>query len=189
MPLTAPPPIETARLRVRLVAECHMPWLMSVNGDEEVTRFLPYPTWRSLSDAEAWLKRMSGIQATGTALQFVVAEKGTSRAIGTCLLFGFDEASARAELGFVLGRAHWAKGYMSEALAPLIECAFGVMGLRRLDAQIDSRNDSSRRLLQRLGFAKEGLQRERWIDGGVPADAELYGLLRHEWRPPVLLRA
>lgn len=92
----------------------------------------------TIMDAEAWLKRMAAIQATGTALQFVVAEKRTGRAIGTCLLFGFDEPSARAELGFVLGRAHWAKGYMTEALATLIDCAFVVGGSTRARARMPS---------------------------------------------------
>ena len=127
MPLTAPPAIASARLHVRLVAEVDLPALMQVNGDDEVTRFLPYSTWGSMTDAEAWYERMSGIQACGSALQFVIIEKQTGAAVGTCLLFRFDEASARAELGFVLGRAHWGSGYMREALAALIDCAFGTL--------------------------------------------------------------
>lgn len=181
MPLTAPPPIESARLHVRLVVESDLPALLEVNGDKEVTKFLPYATWSSMTDADAWYKRMSGIQATGLALQFVVAEKQTGTAVGTCLLFRFEEASARAELGFVLGRAHWGTGYMGEALAALIDYAFGSMALRRLEAEVDPRNVSSGRLLQRLGFTKEGLLRQRWADKGEVKDVEVYGLLRHEW--------
>jgi RimJ/RimL family protein N-acetyltransferase/alkylhydroperoxidase family enzyme len=182
MPLAAPPPIESARLHVRPVAESDLPALMEVNGDEEVTRFLPYATWKSMADAQAWLERMSGLQATGTTLQLVIARKDTGKAIGTCLLFRFDEGSARAELGYVLGRAHWSKGYMREALAALIDCAFGSMGLRRLEAAIDPSNVSSARLLRGLGFTREGLLRQRWLDEGQPGDEEVYGLLRHESR-------
>ena len=181
MPLTAPPSIDSARLQVRLVGESDLAALMAVNGDDDVTRYLPYATWKSLPDAEAWFKRMAAIQATGMALQFVVVEKSTGIAVGTCLLFRYDEASARAELGFVLGRAHWGKGYMREAIAGLIDRAFGPMALRRLEAQIDPRNASSRNLLQRLGFVKEGLLRERWMDGAEVSDSELFGLLRREW--------
>jgi ribosomal-protein-alanine N-acetyltransferase len=181
MPLTAPNPIESARLLVRLVAESDLPALLQVNGDDQATRFLPYATWSSMTDAEAWYKRMSGIQASGSALQFVVADKQTGTAVGTCLLFRFEEASARAELGYALGRAHWGMGYMQEALAALIDCAFGSMALRRLEAEVDPRNVSSARLLQRLGFTREGLLRQRWVDKGETKDVEVYGLLRHEW--------
>ena len=140
MPLVAASQIESARLLVRLVAETDLPELLLVNGDSEVTRMLPYATWNSMVDAEAWYKRMFDIQATGTALQFVIVEKQTQRVIGTCLLFRYDEGSARAELGYVLGRSCWGRGYMQEALAVVIDCAFGSMSLRRLEAEVDPRN-------------------------------------------------
>lgn len=181
MPFVAPEPIETDRLRVRIVAQSDLIALLDVNGDDIATRFLPYATWTSMADAQAWYQRMLKIQATGAALQFVVELVATSRAIGTCLLFRYDEASARAELGFVLGRVHWGTGYMTEALTALIRHAFGTMALRRLEAEVDPANTSSGRLLERLGFAKEGLLRQRWITKGKPTDVEVFGLLRDEW--------
>ncbi len=179
--LAAPEPIEAERLVVRLIAESDLPALLEVNSSEEVTALLPYARWESMADGQAWLKRMEGIQATGLALQFVVVSKATGRAIGTCLLFRFEAGSARAELGYALGRAHWGLGLMHEALAALIDRAFGSMGLRRLEAEVDTRNRSSARLLQRLGFTKEGLLRQRWVTKGDVKDVEMYGLLRAEW--------
>ena len=179
--LIAPAPIETERLAVRLVLESDLPALMEVNSDEAVTALLPYATWRSAADAEAWLARMRDIEATGLAFQFVVVLKSAERAIGTCLLFRFDEGSARAELGYALGRAYWGQGFMREALTALLDSAFGTMGLRRLEAEVDTANAPSARLLQRLGFTKEGLLRQRWMTKGKAKDVEVYGLLRNEW--------
>jgi len=181
MPLIAPVSIESDRLRVQLLAESDLPALMQVNGDAEVTRFLPYATWNSLEDAHAWYQRMVGLQAGGAALQFVVTHKVSGSAIGTCLLFRFDEGSARAELGYALGRAHWGQGLMHEALSALVGSAFGAMGLRRVEAEVDPRNLASGRLLQRLGFTKEGLLRQRWVTKGTPTDVEVFGLLAGEW--------
>ena len=181
MPLAAPKPIDSRRLLVRLVDESDLPALLEVNASEEVTALLPYARWTSMADAEAWLQRMNGIQATGLALQFVVVSKSTGMAIGTCLLFRFEEGSDRAELGYVLGRAYWGQGLMHEALEALVGCAFDSIGLRRLEAEVDTRNRSSARLLQRLGFSKEGLLRERWVAKGEAKDVEMYGLLRSEW--------
>lgn len=181
MPLLVPGPIESSRLIVRLVTEPDLPALLEVNGNDETTRFLPYASWHSLSDAEAWLKRMTEMQATGTALQFVLVEKQLGAVIGSCLLFRFEETSSRAELGYVLGRAHWGRGYMREALTALIEQAFTTLHLRRLEAEVDPRNLASSRLLHTLGFAKEGLLRERWVAKGEARDVEVFGLLRHEW--------
>ena len=168
-------------MRVRLLAEADLPALFEVNADEAVTSLLPYATWTSPADADAWFKRMRDLQATGLALQFVVADKASDKAIGTCLLFRLEEVSHRAELGYVLGRAHWGRGLMQEALSALLDRAFGPMALRRLEAEVDTRNPASARLLQRLGFSREGLLRQRWVTKGVAKDVEIYGLLRDEW--------
>ena len=181
MPLMDPGPIESERLLIRLVGEEDLPSLLEVNSNEEVTALLPYATWSSLADAEAWYQRMSAIQATGLARQFVIVSKTAGSAIGTCLLFRFEEASARAELGYVLSRTFWDHGYMHEALAALLDCAFGDMGLRRIEAEVDTRNTRSARVLRRLGFAKEGVLRQRWVNKGHAKDVEMYGLLRSEW--------
>ena len=183
MPFVAPEVIESRRLQIRLFVESDLPALLEVNSDEEVTALLPYARWASLADADAWFKRMSAIQATGLALQFVVVSRSIGNAIGTCLLFGFEEGSARAELGYVLGRNFWGQGLMQEALEALLGCAFGSMGLRRLEAEVDTRNFRSALLLRRLGFSREGLLRQRWFSKGEARDVEMYGLLRSEWPP------
>ena len=166
---------------MRLVSAADLPALFEVNSSQEVTALLPYATWSSMGDGEAWLERMKSIQATGLALQFVAVLKSTGTAIGTCLLFRFEEGSARAELGYALGRAHWGQGLMREALVALIDCSFRTMGLRRLEAEVDARNAASARLLNRLGFTKEGLLRQRWVTKGEVKDVEFYGLLQSEW--------
>ena len=80
-----------------------------------------------------------------------------------------------------MGRAHWGKGYMNEALNGLVSHAFEVMNLRRLEADVDPRNGASVRTLERLGFEREGFLRERWYVNGEIQDALFYGLLRREW--------
>jgi len=184
MPFAAPEPIEAERVRVRLLLESDLPALFEVNSDEAVTSLLPYATWTSPADADAWFKRMADLQGTGLALQLVVADQASDKAIGTCLLFRLEEASRRAELGYVLGRAHWGRGLMQEALRALLARAFGAMALRRLEAEVDIRNPASARLLQRLGFTREGLLRQRWVSKGEAKDVEIYGLLCNEWPAP-----
>jgi [ribosomal protein S5]-alanine N-acetyltransferase len=180
MPLTAPPLIETPRLHIRLVTEADLPALLTFNGDDEVTRYLPYATWQNMNDAQAWYARMMGLQEAGGTLQFVVVDKQNAQAIGTCLLFKHDAVSARAELGYVLARTQWGRGVMREALTALIDHVFTHMALRRLEAEIDPRNVASARLLERLGFAHEGLLRQRWSTKGELSDSALYALLQDD---------
>jgi ribosomal-protein-alanine N-acetyltransferase len=182
VPLVAPDRIESARVLVRSLEEADLPSLLEMNSDAQVTALLPYATWTCLADGKAWYDRMRGIEAAGTALQFVVVSKSATVAIGTCLLFRFEEASGRAELGYALGRQYWGQGLMCEALTELLSAAFDSMGLRRIEAEVNTRNTASARLLVRLGFTKEGLLRKRWVVKGHAEDVEVFGLLRGELR-------
>ena len=182
MPLESFTPLESDRLIVRRLEESDLEALMAVNGDAQVTRYLPYKAWASMDDAHAWFERMQRIQQDNTALQLVVVEKASNEAIGTCLLFKFDKNNGRCELGYVMRRSHWGGGYMSEALRAVIGAAFGPLGIRRLDALIDPANTASARILDRLGFVQEGLLREAYVErGGGYSDSAVFGLLRREW--------
>jgi ribosomal-protein-alanine N-acetyltransferase len=181
MPLTFPPQIATPRLVIRAVAAPDLDDLFAINGDPEVTRFLPYETWKDAAAGHAWLERMRKLEAAGAALQLVAARADDARVVGTCLLFNYDAGSARAELGYVLARDHWRGGWMREALEGLIGHAFGPMALRRLEASVNPVNTASHALLMRLGFEMEGVRRERWIEKGRPADSAMYGLLARDW--------
>lgn len=184
MPLPAFTEITTARVGMRPVAEADLADLLAVNGDPEVTRFLPYPTWQGMADAEAWLARIRTLAADGQSHQLVLQHHASGRVIGAALLFRHDDASARAELGYVLGRAHWGQGLMREALHALCGHAFGPMGLRRLEAEVNPANTASTGLLRTLGFTQEGCLRRRWVaKGSAPYDTLFFGLLADEWPP------
>jgi RimJ/RimL family protein N-acetyltransferase len=172
------------RLRLRPLAFADLPDLMAVNGDAEVTRFLPYATWQSTNDAEVWFARMQTLDAGGTSQQLVIQRLDDGRVIGTTLLFRHDEPSARAEVGYVLARALWGQGLMREALRGLCGHAFGAMGLRRLEAEVNPANRASVAVLRALGFTQEGCLRKRWVaKGSEPYDTLFFGLLVDEWRP------
>jgi len=67
-------------------------------------------------------------------------------------------------------------------LQALVGYGFDRMDLNRIEADVDPRNEASARSLERLGFACEGLLRERWIVGGEVSDTAMYGLLRKDWQ-------
>ena len=114
--------------------------------------------------------------------QWGVARNRDDRVIGTLTLHRLDWSSRRAELGFALARSCWGQGYMTEGATLALDHAFGALELRRLEADVDPRNETSLRLLERLGFTREGLARERWEVAGEVQDSLLLGLLAREWR-------
>ena len=88
----------------------------------------------------------------------------------------------RAEIGYILGREHWGRGYAAEAQRRVVAHAFDDLGLHRLEADTHPDNAASSRSLERLGFRREGLLRERWEVAGEFSDSVLWGLLASEWR-------
>jgi [ribosomal protein S5]-alanine N-acetyltransferase len=170
--------ISTDRLIIRLVEHSDLPALLEVNNNDAVTRYLPYDSWKSMDDAQAWYERAMTRHETGIVWQFVIVLRESGRAIGTCLFFNFDEPSHRAETGYVLGQVYWSKGYGHEAMKGLVAYAFDTLNLRRLEAQVDPRNVASCKLLERLGFEREGLRRQNYFTKGEFSDTALYGLLR-----------
>lgn len=181
MPLPALPPLRTARLTVRPLADADLGDLMAVNGDPEVMRFLPYATWTTPADVQAWATRMGALEVAGGTRQLVVALDEAGPVIGTVLLFKHDEGSRRVELGYTLARAHWGRGLAREALAAVLTHAFGPLGLRRVDAEVDPDNLASNALLQRLGFTHEGLLRDKYEVRGRVYGVNAWGLLAPEW--------
>ena len=173
--------IEADRVALRPVAATDLPALLAINGDPQVTQFLPYATWLSLDDGAAWLARMEALGATGTGQQLVVVRRADAAVIGTLLLFKHDAGSQRLELGYVLARAHWGQGLMREALQAVCGQLFGALGVRRIEAEVNPANVASCRLLTRVGFTLEGTLRQRWVGKGVAYDTHVFGCLSQEW--------
>jgi RimJ/RimL family protein N-acetyltransferase len=150
-------------------------------SDADAMRF-SFPAMTSLDQASERITRLLKKSAYGVDLICAVESRTTGEVLGTCMLFHADEQCQRAEIGFSLQRAHWRNGYMNEAASALIEHAFNALNLHRIEADIDPRNVASARLLERLGFVREGLLRERLIVGNEVSDSAIYGLLERDIR-------
>jgi RimJ/RimL family protein N-acetyltransferase len=181
MPLRPITAIHSARVSVRPVSFADLGDLMAVNGDDEVTRYLPYSSWRSADDAGAWLNRMDGLVEAGGAAQLVMEHRPSRKVIGTVLLFKYDEPSARIELGYVLGREWWRQGLATEAIGATCGHAFRELGIRRIEAEVNPANAASNALLRKLGFVLEGVLRQRWSGRQGTYDSNYYGCLAQEW--------
>ncbi|MBS1718544.1 MAG: GNAT family N-acetyltransferase [Armatimonadetes bacterium] len=175
-------PLVTERLRLRPPCAADAPALFDIFSDGEVMRYWSSLPWKSMKEAEEYVTHSIEDLKGSEALQLGIELAESKRIIGTATLFHFHKPSRRAEIGYALGRNYWGKGYMIEAMTALINHSFNTLGLNRLEADIDPRNIPSARLLERLGFEREGALRQRWIVNGEISDTWLYGLLHEDWR-------
>lgn len=181
LPLFDPLPLVTPRLELRPLRPADADALFSVYSDPVATRYWSSAAWTTPEQAVERIELDRLLFEEGSALRLALQPRGEPAIIGTVSLFAFDTQSQRAELGYILAPFAWGRGLMHEALQALVDHAFGPLALRRLEADIDPRNERSARTLERLGFTPEGHLRERWVVAGEVSDSALYGLLAREW--------
>ena len=85
-------------------------------------------------------------------------------------------------MGCILIPRFQGRGYTQEDVGAVLAHCFTTLNTHRIEAEIDPRNLASAKSLERLGFIREGLLRERWIVRGEVSDSALYGLLGPAWR-------
>ncbi len=176
------PTIDAPRVRLRWLTAEDIDALFDIFSDQQMMRYWSTPAMKERVEAELYLIRIHEFFGNKSGFQWGIERKDDARVMGTCTLFHIDVANLRAELGYGLASAYWNQGYMLEALTALIEYSFKTLQLRRLEADVDPRNENSLRILDKLGFQREGLLRERWNVGNEIQDTTFLGLLAKEWR-------
>ena len=174
--------LETDRLLLRPLRDTDAAPLFAIFSDARVMRYWSTVPWSAMEQAVDLLARDRTAMAAGDHLRLGIERKKDGRLLGFCTFFDLKEECRRAEIGYGLAHDAWGHGYMHEALVALLRYGFSELALNRVEADIDPRNEASRRSLERLGFKKEGFLPERWIVAGVVTDSDLYGLLSSDWK-------
>lgn len=175
-----PPLFETARLRARPPRVGDAPAIFEAYAsDPAVTRYLAWQHYRDLAPLEEFLRQSETNWATGQGHRpYLLTLKSDGRPIGS---IGFDRNAGKVVFGYVLGAAYWGKGYMSEALAFLVDWALAQPGIFRAWAFCDVENPASARVMEKAGMSREGLLR-RWHvcpeQGPDPRDCLVYAKVR-----------
>ncbi len=141
----------------------------------------PYPKGK----AAKWIESQNALRLTGDAYAFAicVTDEGFAPYLIGALGLEINKGNHSAEIGYWIGRKYWNQGYCTEACGPLLDFAFERLGLRRVTSRHLARNPASGRVLEKLGFKREGLRRKHARKWGVFEDVVVYGLLAEDERP------
>jgi aminoglycoside 6'-N-acetyltransferase len=175
--------LTTARLVVRRFRPADAEALAAYRSDPAVARYQSWQTPLSTEDAAELIRVFQAGDPTSPGwFQYAIARGEDDVVIGDVGVNRHDNGM-QAEIGFTLARSSWRRGYAYEAASRVLDQLFRVDGLLRVSADCDARNQASARLLDRLGFRREGLRRAHtWIKGEWTDDL-LFGLLADEWFP------
>ncbi len=173
--------LETDRLILRQPDDRDAGDLYPIFNDPEVTSNLlipyPFPEERMLP----WIRERREALKAKERYTLAIILKETGRVIGICALIGVSWKNMNAELVYWLGKPHWGKGYMPEAAGRIIRFGFEDLGLERISVGCFTRNEASRRVIEKLGFKCEGRTRHEFRKDGEYLDAYHFGMLREEY--------
>jgi [ribosomal protein S5]-alanine N-acetyltransferase len=126
-----------------------------------------------------YLRRLQSANQAG----FLVCRRDSGALVGVVNVSEIVRGNFRsAYLGYYAFVPEAGRGLMTEGLARVVRHAFGRLGLHRLEANIQPTNLASRRLVQRLGFTREGLSPRYLKVAGAWRDHERWAILREDWR-------
>jgi ribosomal-protein-alanine N-acetyltransferase len=177
------PVLDTPRLQLREIVPADAPALFAVHGDPGSMQWFGTDPLPDLAAAVRLVEVFAGWRTQANpGTRWGLQVRGQSTLIGTCGLFSWNRHWRKCTVGYELLPQARGLGYMEEALRAILGWGFTQMQLNRVEALVHPHNEASWRLLQRLGFQREGLQREVGHWGGQFHDMWGYALLQREWR-------
>lgn len=152
--------IETERLILRRFEPSDAP-AMFANwaSDDEVTKFLTWPTHADVSVTEGilgqWVPQYEKDDYYNWAI--VLKEHG-SQPIGNINVAHWSEDREAPEIGYCMGRRWWHQGIMTEALAAVLDFLFDRVGVEQITALHDTNNPHSGGVMRKCGMAFDGVR-------------------------------
>ena len=179
----ATPTLHTPRLRLRPFTDADADPLFAMHSSTHVMRYWDSPPWTERARAERFFAMCRKMEEEGTGARVAIDRPSDGAFVGWCSLTKWDPTYRSASLGYCFDAAMWGQGYATEAAHALLGWAFDTLDLNRVQAEADTRNVASARVLEKMGFVREGTLREDCVVNGDVSDSWVYGLLRREWRP------
>jgi len=191
--------LRSPRLTLRRLQAGELAYFCEYRSNPEVACYQSWDTFTP-ADGERLLEQQSVLypDVEGTWFQMVIVLTASGALVGDCGLHCRQDDPRQGEIGITLAPEHQGKGYAVEALGCVLDYVFFTLGKHRITAITDADNAAAARLLERVGFRREGhFIRNIWFKGKW-GDEFLYAILHAEWeqnqrtllsvRPPDLRR-
>lgn len=179
-PWALPARIETARLCLRRPALADTRSLFEAyTQDHEVCRYMVWTPHASEAATRAFIESCIAVWSDGSRRPYVIAEPaGADSAIG---MIEARFLGTTVDVGYVLARSFWGRGFVPEALSALADTALGSPTIFRVQATCDIENTPSQRALEKSGFIREGRLARHTVHPNLspePRDCFLYAKVR-----------
>lgn len=176
------PTLETPRLILRALTMRDAPALFAYSKDPEVARYVLWDAHDSIAQTRSYIRYILRQYRNGEPSSYGIVHKETKKVIGTIGFMWLNEENRSGEIGYSLDRSYWGQGMMTEAVQTILAFGFTSLRLNRIEAQHDTRNPASGKVMQHCGMKKEGTLRQRLFNKGHYVDVEMYAILAKEYQ-------
>jgi ribosomal-protein-alanine N-acetyltransferase len=146
--------LETSRLRLRTIEESDAPIYYRFFSDQETMRF--YPSTRTLKETQEFVRRQKERYAQDGYGPWAIILKSDNSLIGYCgLIHQIVDSADEMEIGYLVSREYWRRGYASEAAIACRDYAFQELKSKRLISLIDPANMASIGVARNVGMSLE----------------------------------
>lgn len=171
---------------LRELRDIDAPALFSALSSEQVSRFIAPPP-ATVDGFGRFIKWAIRQREAGQYVCFAVVPHGSDTPIGIFQVRSLEPAFGTAEWGFALASEFWGQGLFVDGGNLIVDFAFEVLGVRRLEARAALKNTRGNGALRKLGAMQEGVLRRSFVRNGEQLDQALWTILKDEWRQPKAL--
>ena len=168
--------LKTKRLLLRKFRKEDVFDVLEFGSDKETLKYL---IWEGVKTEEEALESIVGYYWSTPGI-FAIELKENQKCIG-CIDLRLKAEHEKSSFGFVLNRGYWNKGYMSEALAAVLELCFDKLDLNRVESCHYVGNEGSGRVMEKCGMKLEGVSKQGDKVKSVFRDVVYYGIVKEDW--------
>jgi [ribosomal protein S5]-alanine N-acetyltransferase len=178
--VTNPPTtLKTERLRLRKVKLADAEAIFRRYAqDPEVTKYVSWRAHKDIEETRDFLRSCLLAWEVGNAFHWVIERLEDKQVIG---MISVRAGGEKWELGYVLARVHWKRGYMTEAVQGIIAWAMRQKDIYRIWAVCDVDNLASARVMEKAGMQREGVLRRWSVHPNIsaePRDSYCYAIVK-----------
>ena len=175
------PRLESDRLLFRAIKRSDLEDIYEYSSNPKTSQFLLWSPHQSISTTKEFIDIVLSKYKSGDYNDWAIVYKENGKMIGTCGFTRIDEDNNLVEIGYVLNPDYWGRGLATEAVERVLEFAFEVMSINRVEAKFIFGNDASLAVMKKAGMTFEGYQRDAIFTKGKYRTVGTASILKREF--------
>jgi ribosomal-protein-alanine N-acetyltransferase len=175
------PELKTERLILRKFSFEDADDVFEYSSDPKVNSFMPWEVHKSIDETIEFFNKSEQLFKTSDCIDWGIELKNERKIIGGISIREWNDQNMCADVGYVLSKKYWGKGYTTEALKEVIKFGFENLNANRIEAHCDEDNIASYKVMEKAGMKYEGTLRRKVLVKNKFVNMKFYSILRTEY--------